>query len=229
MKDFVYICRSGDNEELRYSIRSVAKIFPNARIWVVGGKPSWYSGNYIEVVQSKSKYANAHNNLVAICKSKNISESFILMNDDFFILKNFELDEVFNGGLLLDKIDRYSSVPESKYTRKLIDTYQQLLAIGIDNVLDYELHVPMAMEKEKLSFVIKKYPNLLWRSVYGNLYSLGGNQIMDVKIYNNKAYSNRSAKLNDESIFVSTQDESFEFIYKEILKNMFDKPSSFEA
>jgi hypothetical protein len=228
MKDFVYICRSGDNEELRYSIRSVAKLFPNVRIWVVGGKPSWYNGDYIEVVQSKNKYANALNNLIAICKSKEISESFILMNDDFFILKKFELDEVFNGGLLIDKIDRYSSVSESKYTRKLIDTHQGLMAIGINNVLDYELHVPMAMEKEKLSFVIKKYPNLLWRSVYGNMYQLGGTQIMDVKIYNNKAYSSRSAKLSNNSTFVSTQDESFETIHKEVLSDMFNEASIFE-
>jgi hypothetical protein len=83
--DFVYICKPGDNEELRYSIRSVLYSFPDANIWLVGGKPSWYSGNYIYVDQKHHKYANAINNLHAICDSNEISEEFVLMNDDFFI------------------------------------------------------------------------------------------------------------------------------------------------
>ena len=80
--DFVYICRSGDNEELRYSIRSVIRSFPKANIWVVGGKPVWYKGNYIIVEQNQDKYTNALNNIIAICNSKEISVSFIFMNDD---------------------------------------------------------------------------------------------------------------------------------------------------
>ena len=63
--DFVYICKSGDNEELRYSIRSVINSFPEAKVWLVGGKPNWYSGDFIEVDQRHHKYANAINNLQA--------------------------------------------------------------------------------------------------------------------------------------------------------------------
>ena len=37
--NFIYICRVGENEELRYSIRSVLNSFPEANIWVIGGKP----------------------------------------------------------------------------------------------------------------------------------------------------------------------------------------------
>ena len=47
--DFVYICKEGVNEELKYSIRSVVESFPESNIWVVGGKPDWYTGNYIQV------------------------------------------------------------------------------------------------------------------------------------------------------------------------------------
>jgi hypothetical protein len=85
--DFVYICKDGINEELKYSIRSVVESFPEATIWVVGGKPDWYTGNYIKVEQKESKYKNAVKNLETICFSEEISQSFVLMNDDFYIIK----------------------------------------------------------------------------------------------------------------------------------------------
>lgn len=96
--NFVYVCRDGENEELRYSIRSVLSSFPEAKIWVVGGKPSWYIGNYIEVKQSQSKYGNVLNNLKSICNSELIEESFVFMNDDFFIVNKIDTIDIFHGG-----------------------------------------------------------------------------------------------------------------------------------
>ena len=90
MNDFVYICKSGENHELKYSIRSVIKYFPNANIWVVGGKPNWYIGNYIELKQSGAKYKNAYENLKLISNSDQISNDFYLMNDDFYIIKDIK-------------------------------------------------------------------------------------------------------------------------------------------
>jgi hypothetical protein len=229
MKDFVYICRSGDNEELKYSIRSVLKIFPGARIWVVGGKPNWYIGNYIGVAQDQDKYTNALNNLMAICKSTEISESFILMNDDFFILKGFNLEESFHGGYLINKINRYAGTTRSaKYITKLETTYRSLAREGIEDILDYELHVPMAMEKNKLNKIITKYPTLLWRSMYGNIYNLKGTEITDVKFYSNPMHNSKSSKITEDSIFISTQDESFKDLYAVKFKDILSEPSNVE-
>jgi hypothetical protein len=227
--DFVYICRSGENEELRYSIRSVVNWFPEARIWVVGGKPDWYLGNYIEVAQDRHKYANAFNNIIAICDSKEISKSFVLMNDDFFILNKFDLNDIFNGGLLSNKIKRSREVTNnSRYLRKLTETRDTLKSNNLHDILDYELHVPMVFEKNKLDTIVKKYPELLWRSMYGNLYNLGGKEIKDVKVYNDPKLSDKSMIVNKDSIFVSTQDESFKIIYESFLKEMFLHPSKLE-
>jgi hypothetical protein len=228
--DFVYICRSGENEELRYSIRSVVNSFPEARIWVVGGKPDWYLGNYIEVAQDRHKYANAFNNIIAICDSKEISESFVLMNDDFFILKRFDLNDIFHGGLLSNKIKIHrKSMPDSRYGRKLIETRDMLKSNNLYDSLDYELHVPMVLEKNKLGIIVKKYPELLWRSMYGNLYKLGGKEIRDVKVYSDPRRSEKSMIVDKDSVFVSTQDESFDVIYESVLKEMFLYPTKLEG
>jgi len=88
--DYVYVCRPGDNEELRYSIRSTVKNLPEGRIWVVGGKPDWYTGDYIYVQQTGIGHPNVWKQLDVICATEDISDDFVLMNDDFFTVKKLD-------------------------------------------------------------------------------------------------------------------------------------------
>jgi len=151
--DLVYICRSGENEELRYSIRSMVENFPHDEIWVVGGKPSWYVGNHIPVAQGRIKYENAQNNLKAIVESEAISEQFVIVNDDFYAIKPIKRVYTFVSGLLYDKLQSYSSRHPSSYYTSLIGlTYKRIKQLlGNDFVpMDYDIHVPMVYEKEKL-------------------------------------------------------------------------------
>jgi hypothetical protein len=228
--DFVYICRDGDNEELRYSIRSVINSFPEARVWVVGGKPKWYVGNYIEVDQSSLKYINAINNLNSLCDSKEISDDFILMNDDFFILKQIDKIEYLHGGLLSNKIDRFKQLSRgSAYIKKLVETEKTLEQCGIQDPLDYELHVPMVMNKEKLKAIIEANQNCLWRSLYGNIFKVAGKETVDVKIYHSNANKSISYKITNDSIYVSTDDITFNELWSTTLKRSFPHKSIYEV
>ena len=180
--DYVYICKDGDNEDLRYSIRSVVKNMPSGNVWVVGGKPDWYVGNYLEVAQDKPKYKNAKENLMAICNSKDISDTFILMNDDFFIMKPVSQILPYNGGDLSNKIDNYvKAFGNNTYALMLRKTIKDLLNAGIKRPLSYELHIPMVMDKLGLGEAIR-LKNVLWRSYYGNVYGSPGDTIDDVKV-----------------------------------------------
>lgn len=228
--DFVYICKDGTNEELRYSIRSVVESFPNSNIWVVGGKPDWYIGNYIRVNQTQTKYKNAAENLKKICSSKEISDSFILMNDDFYIIKKIDNIETFHGGYLLNKINLYQKINgNSNYTRKLAATYKKIIGLGIEDPLDYELHVPMVMEKEKLKEVLKYEDQFLWRSMYGNTFNIKGKEMQDVKVYTKGPLVFKSYNLNiDSHTYLSSADSSFDIIYNKILKVNFKQKTKFE-
>lgn len=228
--DFVYICRNGDNEELRYSIRSVMASFPDAKIWVVGGKPSWYNGNFISVDQSSIKYINAMNNLEALCFSEEIPETFVLMNDDFYIVKKINSVETLHGGLLLNKINIYKEInQESRYLFKLEETFRKLIKLGMDSPLDYELHVPMVMEKKKLKSVLKYGSVLLWRSMYGNVFNVGGKEIVDVKFYVDGPLVAKSYDINNkDSEYLSSTDTSFEMLHKTILNELFQSKSIYE-
>ena len=228
--DFVYICKDGPNEELRYSIRSIYQSFPESEIWVVGGKPDWYIGNYIKVEQNLSKYKNAAKNLMAICNSNEISNPFVLMNDDFYIIKKIDKILDFHGGSLLEKSRFYERLSGgNNYVRKLFATHKKIKSIGIEDPLDYELHVPMIMEKEKLKEVLKDGDQFLWRSVYGNKFNVGGIQMEDVKVYSKGPLVLKSYNLNkDNHTYLSSADSSFNLILQSILKPQFSEKTKYE-
>lgn len=210
--DFVYVCRNGDNEELRYSIRSVYHSFPEAKIWVVGGKPKWYTGNYIETPQNKNKFANVLGSLRRVCATEEISDSFILMNDDFFIINKIDKIPVLHGGLLSDRIESLIDLtPQSAYLKLLKLTSFRLSRMGHHGALDYDIHVPMHMRKSKMSRSLQR--GVLWRSMYGNLNRIGGTSIEDVKIYKGDHTLNKIISGDTDGLdFISTIDNRFDEI-----------------
>lgn len=224
---FVYLCRSGPNEELRYSIRSVVKHFPKASILLVGEAPSWYDGELLFVRQGSAKYLNVSNSLREISKSHLVKSRFILMNDDFYFLK--KKTGYYHEGALEDKYESYRDIREaSSYTQKISDTLSQLKKMGYENPISYELHVPFPVDKEKLVKVVR-HKNLLWRSIYGNMFSVGGRRMADVKVYGDKSMSFKSYDyMSGSSSFLSTSDFSFRQVFDNLLKDYLNEKSIYE-
>ena len=231
--DLVYICRNGDNEELRYSIRSAVTNLKHDNLWVVGGKPDWYCGNYIEVPQLLTKFENAKANMVAISDSKEISDDFILMNDDFFIVSPVKRIDAYYGGLLKARIRQLQRRHRtSPYILMLQRTFRTLKRMGISNPLDYALHIPFKMNKKKLMEILKL--DISWRIAYGNIYNIGGSLVKvkdgkstDVKLY---LKDGKPEGIEDNSLtkkFLSSQDNTFEFLLP-MLQEMFPAPSQYE-
>lgn len=228
--NFVYICRGGENEELRYSLRSLANSFPDASVWVVGGIPKWYSGNKISIEQNAGKWANAVNNLNAIIESPEIPEEFVLMNDDFFIINKIDSIKHYHEGLLLDKIEKYDELKmDPNYVKKLGHTYARLQRMGVENPVSYETHTPMTMLKGRLGEIMQYCPPSLWRSMYGNVHNVGGEQIKDVKVYYRDRFATISHDYTASDLpILSTDDESFISVRDLVLKKKFTKKSKYE-
>lgn len=206
--DFVYICKTGPNEELRYSIRSVLHNFPEARIWVVGGKPDWYVGNYLNVEDVGSKFLNINNCYKEILFNDQINNSFILMNDDFFILKP-DITYNYYDQLLNEKIKSHCDLyGNSPYARALSEAEKELKVLGIDYPLNYDVHTPMYFEKDKLGMVVDI--SLAPRSMYGNIFIDNGTSIKDVKIYKRQKDIDLGVSL------ISTEDNSFHLISNQL-------------
>lgn len=217
--DFVYICRNGENEELRYSIRSVIHFYPDASIHIFGGKPRWYIGSFTEVEDIGNKFDNIDKCYEAICSSD--LDNFILMNDDFYIINKPENFNYYFDGTIEEKIQSHTQLfGLSKYARILSATNKKLKQIKIEQPLNYDVHTPILFNKEKLSKIIgiSSAP----RSMYGNFYNVGGEKIKDVKIYKH------TEDIYINKFFLSSEDNSFNKIV-DFLKLKFPNKTVYES
>lgn len=225
--DVVYTCRRGENEELRYSIRSIIANFATVEnIWVVGGKPDWYSGNFIPTRPLADPFETVRNNLRIALGDPRISDQFVFMNDDFFINKTISDVPNFHAGTLEKKSqDHTNAFGYNHYASSLMETDAILKQRGIKVPRNFETHIPMVFEKEKLSKTVGLPYSI--RSYYGNIYEIESTDISnDVKIYMNDGLP-FSSSIDNGTPFFSTEDGSFKVV-SEYLESKFPDPSPFE-
>jgi len=194
--NLLYILGSGSkwqNNEIRYSIRSAEKYVGNlGRVFIVGEFPKFLSRKnkkitYIEVHDFTShKLRNAIRKLRIAVMNPDVPENFILMNDDFFFMKPMRVLPLWHRGFMKDTVAQHET-KGGYYFMALQDTYNMLsFTCKIKNPLDYEVHTPMHFEKSKLyetlALAEKLNDEVLIRSLYANMYNLGGEYRDDVKL-----------------------------------------------
>ena len=207
--DVVYFVKhSEENDELKYSLRSL-KNLNHGRVFIAGYKPSWVSEaiEHIPVKQSGKKYENVRNNWLAALNDPRLSEDFIIMNDDFFIMQPTKQIPVLRR---MENIEHYIELytklnPASHYVATMKKARDVLNSWGITEISSYELHVPMLINKKKMQEIFEKAPNGgHLRTLYGNYYNLQGERIHDVKVIRD------DQDISNDQQFLSTIDESFQ-------------------
>lgn len=192
MIDVVYILRNGKNEELRYSLRSVEKNFPHKRIWFYGGKPDNIEPDVFVPFEQigKTKWQKVRNTIEAVCKNDNITKDFWLFNDDFFVMKEVKKPVNYYDGTLSGRILQIESKVfgrQSEYSLMLRHLLKTLQDAGIETPLNYAHHTPMKINRKKMLETLEKYPNEpMFRALYGNINKIGGENMPDVKFYQNR-------------------------------------------
>ncbi|MFG2404280.1 hypothetical protein ACGFR8_08050 [Streptomyces brevispora] len=184
--DIVYVVKPGEhNPQLRFSLRSLANL-PHRRVWLAGHCPAWVSDvGVIPTVQQGTKYVNSTANLRAAAEHPDVAEDFLLLNDDFFIVQPVGVMPVLHRGPVDEAEVYYATRARGHYLRGLRETRQLLAELGHPVPLSYELHLPMPMTKSRVleALDIGRHLDVLHkRSLYGNLFELGGRQVTDPKI-----------------------------------------------
>ena len=204
LPDIVYVVRPGDkNEELRYSLRSLRNL-PHGKVWIAGYKPTWL-GNDIGYIPSQKKpggHMQAKLNLRAACEHPEVSESFVYMNDDFFIMRPLETLPVMHRGSLADAAKNDNMA--SSYQRAMGKTLAVLAKQGIKDPLMYELHGPMTVTKAGMleALALCTYPMIQERTIFGNMQGVGGERRRNHKV-------RRQDSGWDKWDFLSTNDNTF--------------------
>lgn len=185
----VVLVRRGENPELRYAMRSWEKNATGITdLIAVGMPPDWVGCRTVQTPQSLTKYANTTNGLLYACRNKLLPERFVLLNDDFFAMRETHLP-VWHRGPMLGVVAEYRSRGiNSSYVRGMEATAIALERDGYPDPLCYEVHAPMVIDRDVLVQVLTKYSKdpsirvLHKRSAYGNVAGIGGIQVEDVKL-----------------------------------------------
>ena len=222
--DVIYPVKPGDdNEALRFSLRSLVN-FPHDHVWIVGHKPAWVTGVEFIPGNFAGYHANVYGNIRIACEHPDVADEIIVMNDDFVITEPVERVQVFYRGTLTDHLD----IPRVKrggwWKDSLTTTMIYLQANGIAEPISYELHVPFPADKTQMAQTLAQFQHVTpanppqWRTLYGNMYHVGGKQHQDVKAYHGGALHRP---------FHSTEPRSFS-AFREQLTEMFPEPSRYE-
>ena len=227
--DIIYPVRPGDNnEELRYSLRSLTTNYPHhGNVWIVGHKPSWVTGaNYIPGNNANSPQANLWHNIHTACRHPDISDNIVVMNDDFYITQPVDKIPVLYRGTLADhiKLPRVQR-GEQWWRESLKTTLAALREHGHANPLSYELHTPYPCDKTQMADTLHKFRHVTpenppqWRTLHGVTHNIPATQHEDGKAY-------RPGPISQP--YHSTDDRTYRY-FRGQLQEMFPRPSPYEV
>lgn len=224
--DIVYVNRDGENLELLYSLRSIFYVEYD-QVWVFGGRPSWLNTDKVKLVrrnQNGSPYRSTRGHIAAACNTKEVSDPFLLMNDDFFAMRPWDT-EVLNRGPLEDMLVKHENL-KTLWAKGLRETASMLDASGLDQKLSYDLHAPLIIQKKEMREALKwaeksRIDGIHVRTLYGNLARLGGTQIEDPKLM-------RRSDPFPKGPWLSSGDDTFRSTVEPVLRYTFPNPSIYE-
>lgn len=209
MNDIVYFVKNASqNEELRYSLRSVDANFPHRKVWIYGGKPTdIVPDEFVPVRQiGTTKWEKVRNMLKSVCENEKITEDFWLFNDDFFInQKPTDFKPIYDGSIYkrIVQIEGRNYDKPSIYTMQLRLMLKELERRCPDAPMNnYAVHFPMLVNREKMLTVLNRFQSPMFRVLYGNYWNIGGVDMKDMKILRNN-------NIPEDAVYLSSDDNSF--------------------
>ena len=227
-RDIVYILRPDiEPEELRYSLRSL-KNLPHRFVWFVGGQPKGFKPDRSlpHVQTGDSKWDKIRSSMYKAIEQEELSDEFFLFNDDFFVMQPFKGEFInYIDGTLSDRIEQFRQENPwlSPYARTLYKANEELKALGIKEPKNFDVHLPMLINKEQAKATIKLCSSPQMRSVYGNLSKCKMVQHDDVKVFDLKT-------VPEDPDYLSTNDDIFrDGKVGEYIRSCFPEPSRYEV
>lgn len=231
--DILYTLKCGSNcDELTYSLRSLCNL-PHDKVFIVGDIPANIRKDkviYIHTEQTGTKWRNAINNIKTACADSRLSDDFVLFNDDFFVMQPITVQDLnVHWGTVQSVYDIYykRNAGQTNWCKGMKQTQELMQKCGIEAPLCYDLHTPMVFNKHKFlqMFDIEGVADidvLHARSLYGNLYGVGGAYMYDVK------YQGGDFEPKKYEKFLSCSNAGFSKI-KNFLDGKFKNKSEYEV
>lgn len=190
MIDVVYVLGRGsrwEDNELRYSLRSIEKHLKDfGKVWIVGEKPAWVTNvNHIPATDPyRVPDTNILYKLKIACNNAEISDTFLFMNDDHFLLHNFNTETFpFYYSGTLEQYTRKRG--QDSYGRRCVNSMKWLKMKGY-NTLYFDTHYPIRYQKKAFLEIFKDVEidrgfGYVIKSIYANAMNFEDQEIMDCK------------------------------------------------
>lgn len=234
MIDIFYILGNGspfNNEELRYSLRSVERHLKNiGRIIVVGENPNFLSDEveYHYIKEAKcNKECRILKKIFTACELGIVKGDFLFMNDDFFFTKDVDATTY---PYYYSKCLSEGS-PNKFYSKNIESTHNYLKGLGC-TAMNFDVHTPIIYNSEKF---LELQPHIIhskrnpWgfvvKSMYSNIHGIVGELYEDVKI--NRINDYTLARI-EKTNCVSYSDVGYKRGVKEYLMELFPEKSKYE-
>lgn len=233
MVDILLYMRGGENEELRYALRTWEENLEFGKLYAVGGpKPEWFEPDiYVENPTKHQVMRQCYKNLEIALNDDRLSENVLLMMDDIFILDYIgEWTVNYNRGKLEDQHEMLiKNFGASAYSDMVRNTLRYLIKRQPEP-LSFEEHAPFLCNRKKLWDILKEIgahemDHMLYRSIYGNQAIAKGEKTeykKDIKI------NNAIGKIPNQEPIISTNEVAFGGNAGTVLKEWYPNPSKFE-
>lgn len=172
--------------EIRMSIRSLEKNVSGIKdIWVVGECPAWLNVNHIPAMDPFDvPDRNIMSKILKACDHPDITEDFLFMNDDHFILRPIDAHTL--PYYYSEEMPSYIAKRGlDGYGNRVNNSYELLKSKGLQTKY-YDIHTPIVYNKTKFKEIMSgldwnKHHGYVLKSLYANNLPITGTQQKDNK------------------------------------------------
>jgi hypothetical protein len=225
--DIVYANRDGDNPELRYSLRTLENIEYD-RVWVFGGAPSWLNRDTVEYrhrMQGGSPYSSTRGHIAAACNVAEVSDPFLLWNDDFYAMHPVGRVPIYHRGPL-DILLKENAASKTPWAKGLRATAALMEKRGLMDAMSYDVHLPLVIHKTEMREALRWAKSVHvdavhLRTLYGAIADIGGVEHPDPKML-------RKHHPFPQGAWLSSGNDTFRSAVEPVLRYLFPGKSPYE-